>query len=316
MMSLGRKQLMGATALIALSVSFTGPVHAADDDPFEQTNRSVHEFNMGVDRVLLKPVAKGYRAITPKPVRKGVTNFFNNLREPFTFINALLQAKPGVAANALGRFIINTTIGIAGLTDPATKLGVKEQREDFGQTLAVWGIPEGPFLVLPFLGPSNPRDFIGDVVQFLGDPASIVIEKELGKKAYYGTFAAKAIDTRSNAIDTVDPLLKTADDPYVFIRSAYRQNRAFAISDGEIQAPSDEDDIFGEDADNALPSDVLQSGAAGAPAPAESRTTEPDAADPATTEPANTDPATTEPGPEGNAPVDLIALAAQPVASL
>ncbi|MCH8685522.1 MlaA family lipoprotein [Pedomonas mirosovicensis] len=265
----GRTLLVGTAAMLALSISLTGPVRAAEDDPFEETNRSIHEFNMEVDRLFLKPVAKGYRAITPKPVRKGVTNFLSNLREPFTFINALLQAKPDVAVNALGRFLINTTIGIAGLTDPATDLGVKAHHEDFGQTLATWGVPEGPYLVLPFLGPSNPRDFVGDVVQFVGDPASIVIEQELGKEAYYGTFAVRVVDMRSNAIDTIDPLLDSSDDPYVFIRSAYKQNRAFAISDGAISAPSEEEDIFGDDTDAApLPSDVLSAPAQGAVTPA------------------------------------------------
>lgn len=250
-----RKLFFGAAAMLAMTVSLAGPVRAADGDPFEKTNRSVYEFNNQVDRFVLKPVAKGYRAITPRPVRSGVSNVLSNLREPFTFVNALLQFKPDVAANALGRFLINTTIGIGGLWDHATSLGVNEQKEDFGQTLAAWGVPSGPYLVIPFLGPSNPRDFVGDVVLFLTDPVDIVVTKEFGNEASYGLLGARIIDLRANAIDTIDPLLKTADDPYVFMRSAFQQNRAFAISDGKIAAPSDEDDIFGDDA--PMPSDVL-----------------------------------------------------------
>lgn len=241
------KRLLGVAMILALSASLAGPARAADEDPLEKTNRSIHEFNMGVDRAVLKPIAKGYRTVTPKPVRRGISNVLNNLREPFTFINALLQFKPDVAANALGRFLINTIIGVGGLWDQATKLDVYEQREDFGQTLAVWGVPSGPYLVLPFLGPSNPRDFVGDVVFFIADPVDIVVTKEYGKEASYGMLGMRIIDMRANALDTIDPLLNTADDPYVFMRSAYQQNRAFAISDGKIAPPAEDDDPFGDD---------------------------------------------------------------------
>ena len=266
------KLLIGTAAMLALSVSLAAPVQAAEGDPFEQTNRSIHKFNDNVDKAVLKPIAQGYRAIAPKPVRKGVSNFLSNLREPFTFVNALLQFKPDVAANALGRFLINTTIGVGGLWDQATKLDVYEQREDFGQTLAAWGVPSGPYLVIPFLGPSNPRDFVGDVVLFIADPVDIVVTKEVGTQASYGLLGARVIDLRSNAIETIDPLLRTADDPYIFVRSAYQQNRAFAISDGKIAQPSEQDDIFGDD--EPMPSDVLT--------PQDSAPATPDAPDQAT----------------------------------
>ncbi|HEY4548489.1 MAG TPA: VacJ family lipoprotein [Pedomonas sp.] len=293
------KLLIGAAAMLAMTVSLAGPVHAADEDPFEKTNRSIYKFNDTVDRAVLKPVAKGYRAIAPKPIRKGVSNFLSNLREPFTFVNALLQFKPDVAANALGRFLINTTIGVGGLWDQATKLEVYEQREDFGQTLATWGVPSGPYLVIPFLGPSNPRDFLGDVVLFVTDPVDIVVTKEVGNEASYGLLGARVIDLRANAIDTIDPLLNTADDPYVFMRSAYQQNRAFAISDGKISTPSEEDDIFGDE--QPMPSDVLtpQSTVPAAPATPE-QAPAPEGAEtpPAVQAPAN-DPAA---APEAAAP--------------
>lgn len=279
-----RRLFIGAAAMLAMSVSLVGPVRAAEDDPFEQTNRSIHKFNDTVDRAVLKPVAKGYRAIAPKPVRSGVSNFLSNLREPFTFVNALLQFKPDVAANALGRFLINTTIGVGGLWDQATKLEVYEQREDFGQTLAAWGVPSGPYLVVPFLGPSNPRDFVGDVVLFVADPVDIVVTKEVGSEASYGLLGARVIDVRTNALDTIDPLLNTADDPYVFMRSAYQQNRAFAISDGKIAQPSEEDDIFGEDPD--VPSDVLSPENNGQSATEQPAAAEPDPAPGSALEPA------------------------------
>lgn len=249
------KLLIGPAVMLAMVASLASPVQAAEADPFEKTNRSIHKFNDTVDKAVLKPIAQGYRAVTPKPARQGVSNFLSNLREPFTFLNALLQFKPDVAANALGRFLINSTIGVGGLWDQATKLEVYEQREDFGQTLAVWGVPSGPYLVVPFLGPSNPRDFFGDLVLFVTDPVDIVVTKEIGTEASYGLLGARVIDLRANMIETIDPLLRTADDPYIFMRSAYEQNRAFAISDGKIAQPSDEDDIFGDDA--PMPSDVL-----------------------------------------------------------
>lgn len=241
-----RKFLVSSTAVLTLSMSFAAPALAAEEDPYERTNRSVYEFNNAIDRAVFKPLAKGYRAITPRPLRKGITNVLNNLREPFTFVNALLQAKPKYAIRAVGRFAVNTTAGLGGLFDPAKKMGMEPHSEDFGQTLAVWGIPEGPYLMLPFIGPSNPRDAVGFVVQFFGDPADILITDEFGKKAHYAVLGTRVVDFRATALETVDPLLDTSDDPYVFIRSAYRQKRNFDISNGAVPLPSEEDDIFGD----------------------------------------------------------------------
>ncbi|MEX6723613.1 MlaA family lipoprotein [Parapedomonas caeni] len=222
-------------------------------DRYERSNRAMHNFNMGVDRLLLKPIAQGYRAVAPTPMRRGVTNAINNLQEPFTMANALLQGKPGVMMKSLGRFLINSTIGFAGLADRASEWGIPAQEEDFGQTLAVWGVGEGPYLVLPFLGPSNPRDALGFVVEFIGDPASIVITNELGKQAGYAHLGTRVLDARANAVDTIDPLLKSSDDPYVLMRSAYRQKRAFDIADGAVPAVSDEEDIFDDDVPDTTP---------------------------------------------------------------
>ncbi|MEK7787875.1 MAG: VacJ family lipoprotein, partial [Chloroflexota bacterium] len=170
-----RQWLFSGLCLLALSACGTVPNRPAEDgapsngnaqtgaangeqdssrDPLEGFNRAMYTFNDKFDRYLLKPVAKGYRAITPKPVSKSISNFFRNLHDPGIMLNNLLQGKPGQAASDLGRFLVNSTVGIAGLFDVATKWGLQKHNEDFGQTLAVWGVGDGPYLVLPFFGPS------------------------------------------------------------------------------------------------------------------------------------------------------------------
>ena len=131
------------------------------EDPYEDFNRSMYAFNDGLDRAVLEPVAKGYRAVTNEPIRGGVTNFVNNLGEPITFANEVLQGKVGNAAGTVGRFVINTTIGIVGIFDPAGAIGIQRTDEDFGQTLGVWGVQPGHYLVLPLIGSTSPRDLFG-----------------------------------------------------------------------------------------------------------------------------------------------------------
>ena len=133
----------------------------AENDPFEGWNRAMFSFNQKADKYVLKPVAEGYQAVTPAPVRKGVSNFFNNLGEPITAANSVLQAKPGKAARSLTRFVFNTTFGLFGIFDVAGAMGIERENEDFGQTLAYWGVGSGPYLVLPVLGSSNLRDLGG-----------------------------------------------------------------------------------------------------------------------------------------------------------
>ncbi|MEM9289616.1 MAG: VacJ family lipoprotein, partial [Pseudomonadota bacterium] len=148
------------------------------NDPLEPWNRFVWKANLKVDKYTLKPLAKGYRAITPEPFRMGIRNAYDNITEPWSFINNILQGQFGRAGRNLGRLIINSTVGIAGLFDAATDLGVPSADEDLGQTFAKWGIGEGPFLMVPFLGPSNPRDLVGFAGQSYADPVGFALRRE------------------------------------------------------------------------------------------------------------------------------------------
>lgn len=220
---------------------------AADDtnDPFEPFNRAMYTFNDKFDRYLLKPVAKGYRAVVPRPARRGVSNFFGNLREPMYLANNVLQGKFSNAAASLGRFLTNTTFGLFGLFDVATHLGLERRDEDFGQTLAVWGLSDGPYLVLPFFGPSNIRDGIGLYGDLQLYPPTQVHD-ESTRWILYGT---ETVDTRARLLEAGDILEQAAGrDPYVFVREAYRQRRRGAVGDGAAPEPAPLDpDIFEEE---------------------------------------------------------------------
>jgi phospholipid-binding lipoprotein MlaA len=210
---------------------------AAQRDPYEGFNRGVWAFNDAVDTVAIKPAATVYRTITPVPARRGISRIFSNLGEPYNFLNNLLQGKPGRALNSLGRFVVNSTIGVGGLADHATDLGLKETREDFGQTLARHGARNSAYLVLPLLGPSTVRDGIGTAVQFAFDPTQAGLQEagvsSTGRLAVTGT---RLIDTRSQLIEGgVDALLDSSTDPYATARSAYFQRRQAQIEDRENQ---------------------------------------------------------------------------------
>ena len=204
-------------------------------DPFEKMNRSIMKFNLKADKYVLKPVAKAYTTVVPSPVRNGVRNFFSNLWEPMTVVNDLLQGKFRKAGRDTGRFVINTTLGFLGLNDVATHLGFPRQREDFGQTLAVWGVPSGPYLVLPFLGPSNLRDTAGLIPQMThADAVSYVNSPE---SFYLGI--TRLISQRAGLFG-MDDLLELQPDKYLFLRESYREARRQAIYDGN--PPPSEDD--------------------------------------------------------------------------
>lgn len=192
----------------------------------EKANRAILKFNLATDRKILKPVAKAYTRVVPKPLRKGVTNFFSNLWQPMTVLNDILQGKLGYAVRDTSRFLINSTIGVLGIFDVATKSGLTERREDFGQTLAVWGVPSGPYLVLPFLGPSNLRDTVGLIPQFTYADAVDYIESP---ESYYAQ-VLRLVDARTKLLGA-DDLLDLQPDKYLFIREAYRHQRAALISD-------------------------------------------------------------------------------------
>ena len=217
---------------------------ADSNDPLEPFNRAMYTFNDTLDRYLMKPVAKGYRAVVPSPVRKGVSNFFSNLHEPAVMINSALQGKFSQAASDLSRFMVNTTFGIFGLFDVATAIGIERHNEDFGQTLGKWGVGEGPYLVLPILGPSNFRDAPGLYVDNeLYPPAHL--DSSRTRAEFYIT---EAIDTRARLLDAGDILDQAAgQDPYVFVREAYRQRRRSLIRDGAETAPAPLDPSIFED---------------------------------------------------------------------
>lgn len=208
-------------------------------DPFENTNRAIYALNNRVDRVLFKPAAEIYREQLPQPFRVVVSNFFRNLAVPTTVLNDILQGKGGQTINDGARFAINTTLGVFGLFDIATSLGLAHHHEDYGQTLARWGIPDGPYLVLPLFGASNLRDTVGKLpALFLSDPLFIISDEPYLGGGRYGLLHAgfrtlHAIDLRAQLL-SADPLIQIQLDPYLFLRETYRQRRLHAINDNQL----------------------------------------------------------------------------------
>jgi phospholipid-binding lipoprotein MlaA len=198
-------------------------------DPWESWNRGVYNVNDKLDRAVAKPVAKTYVRVVPAPARTGVSNFFANIRTTTVMINDALQGKFGAAANDLARFVVNTTVGFGGLLDPASQMGLNKNDEDFGQTLGAWGVPPGPFLELPILGPSDTRDGPSRVVDIFTSPTHYVANNWIS----YGIYLPSAIDTRADLL-SLDETLKKVFDPYAFIRDAYLQRRAYLVSDGRV----------------------------------------------------------------------------------
>ncbi|MDH5632780.1 MAG: VacJ family lipoprotein [Gammaproteobacteria bacterium] len=226
-------QLGMAVLLLASSGCATIQGEPAPYDPLERLNRTMFDFNDSVDEYVLKPVATGYKAITPEFVRNRVGNFFSNLFEPTIIINDLLQGKIVAAFGDTGRFLINTTMGIGGLFDVATPMGFVKHEEDFGQTLGAWGIPAGPYLVLPFLGPKNLRDGVG----WAGDWATGATTHVEPSSAAWGAFALEVVDIRARMLGTKDVLQQAAaGDQYIFVREAYRQRRLNLVHDGNPPA--------------------------------------------------------------------------------
>ena len=202
------------------------------NDPLEPMTREIFAFNEGADKYLLRPIAEGYVAVVPEAGRHGVRNFLNNIRSPVVFANDLMQAEFERAGITAGRAIVNTTIGFGGLFDVASDVGLPYHDEDFGQTLAVWGVPEGPYLVLPIFGPSNPRDTVGLVADGFMDPLNWYLDNiHLGYLTYVRA-AIDGIDRRSEVLDTLDEIKRTSLDFYATIRSLYRQRRVDEINNG------------------------------------------------------------------------------------
>lgn len=253
--------------VLALSGLLTGcatlpPGERDPRDRFERTNRAVYRFNDGLDRHIARPLAKGYVKVTPRPVRTGVSNFFQNLFYPTVIVNDLLQGKLKSFGGDTARLVVNTTLGIGGLFDPATQMGLPAGDEDFGQTLGKWGVPTGPYVVLPLIGPSNVRDTVGFAGDWFTDPKNYVRNDYVS----LGLTGASLIDLRAELLAT-DDVLARAYDPYVFVRNAYLQRREFQVKDG---APTDDVEIFEEeDSAGATPPDVPATPATAEAAPAQ-----------------------------------------------
>ncbi|NKF23886.1 MlaA family lipoprotein [Solimonas marina] len=197
-------------------------------DPLEPMNRKIYAFNMVADKYVLRPVTVTYVDYTPKPVRTGLSNFFDNLFYPSVIINDALQAKFKQSGLDLTRFLMNTTFGLAGLLDPASMVGLQKHDEDLGQTLGKWGVGEGWYIMLPFFGPSTNRDLVGRVGDNWTEPLQYT---DLTIPERVGIAAVQAVDTRSQLLD-FDSILQQQLDPYVFLRTAYLQRRLNQVYDG------------------------------------------------------------------------------------
>ena len=230
-------------ALLALPVASCATAPEGDEeamaryeeanDPLEPWNRGVLEFNRGFDDFVLRPIAIVYRNILPDVVRKRIHLFLMNLRTPVVFANDLMQSEPERAGETLGRFVINSTVGIGGLFDVATEWGLEPHSEDFGQTLAVWGAGEGPYLMLPLFGPSNPRDVTGIVVDLFLDPLNYLLDD----KYLIARTGTRIVDERERHIEDLENLEATSIDFYAALRSLYRQYRDNEVRNGALPSP-------------------------------------------------------------------------------
>jgi phospholipid-binding lipoprotein MlaA len=238
----------GRVAMVAATLLAAGCAHApADDpaDPLEPVNRAVFAFNETADRYVLRPVAKGYETVTPSPVRTGVRNFFDNLFYPTVIANDLLQLKGQMFLQDLSRFVINSSFGLAGILDVATPTGLPENDEDFGQTLGYWGVGEGWYLMLPFLGPSSNRDVVGRI----GDSFTSPLYYVESSTVTLPLSGLKLVSDRADLLKA-DRMLAGQLDRYVFVRTIYLQHRQALVYDGNPPAEeySFEDEFAAEDA--------------------------------------------------------------------
>lgn len=225
-----------ALVLGVLSGCATGP-NANPQDPLEPWNRGVYQFNEGLDKALLKPVATAYQDVVPSPVRTGVTNFFGNLRDLWSAANAALQLRPQEAVENFMRFNVNTFFGFAGVLDIATEMQIPRTTLDFGHTLGYWGVPSGPYLVLPLLGPSLVRDTAGFVVDRQGDLISQRVDHASTRNSMQGL---RIVNTRTELLPATNMLDQIALDKYSFVRDGYLQRR-------QSQIRPQEEDRFWED---------------------------------------------------------------------
>ena len=248
-MLIKRIQLLLAVVMIC---SLSACATQANKDPLEGLNRGIYKFNDVADKAIAKPVAKAYKYITPTPIRTGISNFFANLSTFGSIFNNLLQFKIGNAMNEAGRFVINSTVGLAGFIDVAAMDKIPVYKEDFGQTLGHWGLGQGAYLVLPILGPSTLRDTTGFVVDTVAFDL-VTYQHNIGNIATSNVLRVTSlINTRTNLLDASDILDDAALDPYAFMRDAYLQRRENQLVDGDVSKQKNSDDGSFE----PLPEDV------------------------------------------------------------
>ncbi len=253
--------MLGIVAIVGLAACVTLPPNSprSPQDPWESWNRGVYRVNDKLDRAVAKPVARTYVRVVPHPVRTGVSNFFANIDTPMVMINDALQGKVRAAGNDLGRFLLNTTVGLGGLFDPASSAGLDRNYEDFGLTLGHWGVHPGPFLELPLLGPSDLRDGPTKLVDAYMKPTAYITNDYIR----YGLYLPYLVDLRTSLLP-LDETLKNVYDPYAFIRDGYLAHRAYLVSDGKVT----EEPLVDPDAAPDAPTDASgkpPTGAAGKP---------------------------------------------------
>ncbi|MCB1556349.1 MAG: VacJ family lipoprotein [Alphaproteobacteria bacterium] len=221
----------GVMAACSATTAKTTYNDAAINDPLEDVNRVTFAVNDAVDKALIEPVARGYRAAVPTPARKGVRNFLRNLHSPINIANQLLQGDLEGAGNDTVRFAANTFVGVGGLFDVAGHEGFEYEQEDFGQTLATWGVGHGPYLVLPVLGPSSFRDGTGLLVDSYADPIRLYLFNTDREEWYYARAGVSGLDSREELLDVLDDLQRNSFDYYAALRSVYAQRRAALVRD-------------------------------------------------------------------------------------
>ena len=232
---------VSVAALLSGCATTTGPANPAD--PLESMNRSIYSFNEGVDEAIFKPVATAYQNVTPRVARQGVTNFFDNLGDAWSFVNNVLQGQGQGAYNSMVRFSVNTVLGIGGLFDIASEAGIERRKQDFGQTLGRWGMPTGPYVVLPFWGPSTVRDSAGLVVDAFGYPANTMDDVRWRNSL----FGLRMVNNRANLLKAGDVLDSVALDKYSLVRDVYLRSRiGGAASGGDGRLENYDDDNAGK----------------------------------------------------------------------
>jgi phospholipid-binding lipoprotein MlaA len=221
-----------AASMALGACSTPSPESLAQNDPWEKTNRDIFDFDVKLDHAVARPIARGYRAVVPEPAREGVHNFLSNLNEPVVLANDVLQGDGDKAGDTLGRIVINSTVGIGGLIDVASKIGIPYHENDFGITAGKGGVAEGSYLVLPFAGPKPPRDLVGTVVDVAFDP--LTYARFHGSDTWMVVrYGMGVLDDRTAQLDTVETIERSSIDFYATTRNLYRQSRNAKINEGK-----------------------------------------------------------------------------------